>query len=421
MKTCFTILILIFSISTGIGQVITEVPEPPYIKTIQFSQGSEQSQLPLIKLGETLNLSFDDIIGDEADYYYTIGHYNYDWAPSALSKTEYMEGFDDSRIYNYTNSLGTLQLYTHYTLSIPNKYTKGLTKSGNYLLSVYNSADEIIFTRKFMIYEPQVTVGVEILRTRDLSVINEKQTVNFRVDSGDNLLINTDHAVKTVIIKNNNLHDAIFGLKPQYTLGSVLEYRYDSEASFYAGNEFLYFDNSDLRGANTGVQTVELKKLYHTYLYTTITRKDRPYTYNPDINGNFVIRTLQGTNANSEAEYCWIHFSVKHPQRPVGQEVYLNGSFNNYTLSKAYKLNYNEEFGVYEKPVLLKQGFYNYNYVVVDAEGKIMQSNPISGDFWQTENEYDVLIYYRSPGSRYDKLIGAGTALSTNISNVRQN
>ena len=418
MKTFSTFLLLVLS-HFAFSQVAVEVAAPPYIKSVQFYSNTSQSQLPVLRLGDPLNLSFDDIIGDEADYYYTITHHNYDWTPSVLAKTEYLKGVDDVRIMNYTNSVSTLQLYTHYELQIPNQYTTALLKSGNYLLSVFNNEDELIFSRKFMIYDPQVTVGVEILRTRNLEYIEEKQVVNFNVDGGDLILINPENTVKPLIIQNNDLKRAIGPIKPQFSIGNMLQYRYDEETSFFAGNEFFDFDNKDIRAATNRVQYIELIDLYHNYLFGNITRDNTVYTYNPDLNGNFKINTIQGDEPKVNAEYAWIHFSLDHPQRALDEEIHVYGNFNNYVIEDATKMQYNPESKRYELPLLLKQGYYNYRYVVVKA-GSLLPFNPVDGDFWQTENIYDVLIYYRAPGSRFDELIGRGNALSTSISNVRR-
>ena len=418
MKTFSTFLFLVLS-HFAFSQVAVEVAAPPYIKSVQFYGNTSQSQLPVLRLGDPLNLSFDDIIGDEADYYYTITHHNYDWTPSVLAKTEYLKGVDDVRIMNYTNSVSTLQLYTHYELQIPNQYTTALLKSGNYLLSVFNNDDELIFSRKFMIYDPQVTVGVEILRTRNLEYIEEKQVVNFNVDGGDLILINPENTVKPLIIQNNDLKRAIGPFQPQFSIGNMLQYRYDEETSFFAGNEFFDFDNKDIRAATNRVQYIELLDLYHNYLFGNITRDNTVYTYNPDLNGNFKINTIQGDTPKVNAEYAWIHFSLDHPQRSLDEEIHVYGNFNNYVIEDATKMQYNPESKRYELPLLLKQGYYNYCYVVV-KDGSLLPYNPVDGDFWQTENVYDVLIYYRAPGSRYDELIGRGNALSTSISNVRR-
>ena len=214
------------------AQIIEKI-EPYHIRTIQFRGGIQQSRLPIIHLGESLHLSFDDINGDEADYYYRITHHDFDWTPSDLSKGEYLDGFDDIRIVDYENSLNSLQLYSHYTLRIPNKDTRGVLKSGNYLLSIYNYDGDLVFTRKFMVMLNEVKVAVDIKRARTLKYINSKQSVHFTIDSPGELLINPKESVKTLVLQNNNLKSAIADLKPQYTIGSKLIYRYDHESSFW--------------------------------------------------------------------------------------------------------------------------------------------------------------------------------------------
>ena len=157
--------LFLFLIPKGHAQV-EETIEPEYIRTIQFKGTSAQSRLPIIELGQKLQLSFDDIIGNEADYFYTIAHFNFDWTPSDLSKGEYLDGFDDVRIETYENSFNTLQLYSNYKLSIPNRETRAIKKSGNYLLRIFNDDGEIVFSRKFMVLERVLSVGVEIKRSR---------------------------------------------------------------------------------------------------------------------------------------------------------------------------------------------------------------------------------------------------------------
>ena len=149
------------------AQRATEVAPPNFIRTVIFSGNSEFSGTPIIALGESLTLEFDDIIGDEADYYYSIEHFNYDWTPSDLAKSEYLDGFDDVRIGNYQNSYNTLLLYSHYSLQIPNQDTRALLVSGNYMLSIFNENRELVFSRKFMVYEPLTQVEVEVKRSSE--------------------------------------------------------------------------------------------------------------------------------------------------------------------------------------------------------------------------------------------------------------
>ncbi len=405
----------VFTLFTAFAQMAEKV-EPNYIRTIEFRGTTAQSQLPMIRLGERLQLSFDALNGEEEDYYYTITHHNFDWTPSDLSKGEYLDGFDEVRIETYENSYNTLQIFSHYNLVVPNRETRAITKSGNYLLSIFTDDGELIFSRKFLVMENLVNVPVEIKRSRDLKFIQERQVVQFSVNSPDLLLINPKETVKTLVLQNSNLKSAITNLVPQYTIGNELIYRYDKESAFGGGNEFLAFDNKDERSASNGVRRIELKDIYENYLFTDISRKDRPYTYNPDINGNFVVRNIDAKNPDTEAEYVRMFFNLQFYEDIGDKEIHLYGNFNNWTIDGNTYMEYNRETDTYQNARLFKQGFYNYKYVLVDRDGSI-DEGAISGDFWQTENDYTVVIYFRDLGARYDRIIGMGFANSINITN----
>ena len=415
-KTIFLRLTFVLFTLHGYSQ-LEEINPPNTIKTITFkSKSSAQGELPILRLGERFYLEFDALTADEPDFYYVIEHYNYDWTKSNLAKMEYMDGFDNFRIVDYQNSFNTFQLFSHYKLPIPNRQTRALTKTGNYLISIYDENETLIFTRKFMIYKQEIGVAVEVKRARDVRFIEKKQTVDIKINSGTLNLNNAMETVKTVIIQNNNLNTAIKNIKPQYIIGKQLIYKYLDKTSFWGSNEFLYFENKDVRAANVGVQFIDLKDIYHTYLFTNTARFNKPYTYNPDINGNFLVTAIDKENTDIEADYTKVHFSLSYPQLNEGERIYIYGNYNNYALDDNNTLYYNSESNRYEAVLTLKQGFYNYKYVVIDAKG-VLDEGRISGNFWQTENNYKVLVYYRDLGARYDKLIGLGEASSVNISN----
>lgn len=413
-------ILTIFMTIVGTLTIFAQAEEtraPEFIQTIQFKGQQALNKLPILKLGDRLQLNFDALNGEEEDYYYKITHHNYDWTESDLSKGEYLDGFDDVRIETYENSLSTIQIYSHYFLTIPNRETRAIKKSGNYLISIYNDYNELIFSRKFMVMEPIVGVGVEIKRSRDLEYVEERQVVNFTINSPSLLLINPKQNLHTLVIKNNNIHNTITGLKPQYTLGSELIYRYDQEASFGGGNEFLAFDNKDVRSAVNGVRRVELNDIYENFMYTDITRKDRPYTFNPDVNGTFVVRNIDALSSSSiEADYVRMHFSLQHFEDIGDKEIHIYGGFNNWTIDGSTYMAYDEASGKYKNSRLFKQGFYNYQYVLVDRDGTI-DDGAISGNYWQTENEYAVVVYYRDQGGRFDRIIGVGYSNSERITN----
>ena len=418
MTQRFLWLLAIFFISEVIfSQVEQELNPPDYIKTITFQGQTNESQLPILRLGENLLLEFDVLNGNEDDFYYKIEHFNYDWTPSQLMRTEFLNGYDNQRIRHYENSFNTYQIYSHYMLRLPNERTRGLKVSGNYMVKIFNDLDELVFSRKFMVQENAVGVGVAIKRSRDVQFIDEKQSVDIVINSNSMLLNNPTQTVNTVIIQNNNLNTAIYNVKPQYSIGNELIYKYNNETSFFAGNEYFFFENKDIRGANSNIQFIELGDLYNNFLFANVVRKNRPYTYNPDINGNFLITAIDVEKPYIEADYAWIHFSLLMDKLPSNQSVHVYGNFNNYAIDETTKMAYNDNHGIYEVPVLLKQGFYNYKYVVVNKSSKKLDEGAIGGNFWQTENDYKVLVYYRDLGGRYDRIIGVGQGNSVNISN----
>lgn len=395
---------------------VEEVNPPDYIKSITFkSTSSALGELPILKLGETFYLEFDALVSNEPDFYYKIEHYDYDWKESILVRTEFILGVDNFRIQDYRNSFNTFQIYSHYRLTLPNQQTKRLLVSGNYMISIFDRDDNLVFSRKLMIYEDLVTPGISIKRSRNVKTINEMQTVDIEVSTGPQIN-NPLQTIKTVIIQNRNLYTAIKDIKPQYTLGNKLIYRYVDETAFYGGNEYLFFETKDVRAASMGVQFIALEDIYHSYLFTNLPRANQPYTFYPDINGQFKITAIDRDDVSIEADYVQIHFSLKHPYLTDGERIYVYGNYNNYALDDYNEMFYNEERGTYETNFPLKQGFYNYKYVVVNADGTLDEGR-ISGNFWQTENNYKVLVYYRDLGGRYDRLIGFNEVSSTNITN----
>ncbi len=407
-------LLLITAVS--FAQAEREVSPPYNIKTISFVQNN-QNAVPVFQLGDSFQLQFDDLYGNEANYYYTITYCDYDWKPSQLAKSEYLNGFDDQRIQEYTNSFNSLQVYSHYKLSFPNKFTR-FRVSGNYLIKILNEDKEVVFSRKFILYEELVSVPMQIKRARNLNFVEQKHNVDFAIKSATINFQSPLNNVKVMLMQNGKFDNAITNIKPQYTIGNDLIYKYDAETQFWAGNEFHFFENKDIRAANNSIAKVDTNgSVYNAHLYLDQSRANAPYTYFPDINGNYIIKNINAQNNEIEADYSWVFFSLSAPAFYDKKSIYVNGMFNNYVMSEENKMEYNAEKGIYEKALMIKQGFTNYQYVISDGKGKIDEGNAIDGNFFQTENNYFVLVYYRENNQRYDRIIGRGIASSVDITN----
>ena len=400
------LLIFLFPWAMLSQEVLVEKTPPDYIKTIIFkADDNDKNQFPIVRRNESFSLQFDDLGGNEETYYYKITHCNADWSASSLMKSEYLKGIDNQPIQPESNSYGTLQSYSHYRLTFPNELTQ-LTLSGNYMLSITDSYDTELFSRRFVVYTPQVSVPAEVKRARDLKYYDTQQVVQFTINQKDFRLNNPQVAVKVAVLQNYRWDTAITGLKPQYIIGNELVYRYDRETAFWAGNEYFYFDNKDIRVAASGIARFTRDRLVGSYLFTNVSRANSVYTYYPDINGDFLITTVNGANPANEADYTQVHFALEGKSTFWGKEVYVYGKFSNYELRDEYKLIYDEKDGLFKGKVLLKQGFYNYKFAT--KEGRTIDFNEIGGNFYQTENTYIILVYYRAPGALYDEVVGVG-------------
>jgi hypothetical protein len=412
----FSILIFLIAFQVAFSQESADIIEPEHIKTVTLRSTNSNKYAPIISLGESFLISFDDLEADQKDYFYKIEHFNFEWEPSGISDREFIAGYDQDRIRDFENSFNTLQFFTHYKVSFPNRNTK-IIISGNYKISILNDDDEILFTRRFIVYEPKVNVGVSVHRSRDVSESDTKQTVQFIINHPNLLINNPKQEIKTVLLQNNDWNTAITDLEPQYYRGTQMLYKYIDRTNFWAGNEFHYFDSKSVRNSTLTIARVESgPELYHTILYTNEERIDRPYTLYPDINGNYVIRNIRGEDDAIDSDYTWVFFTLESLEDLEGKRIYVNGSFNNWRFDSSNEMTYNKNTDLYETKLLLKQGFYNYQYITIN-QSDVISNHDIDGSFYQTENEYSVLVYYKKFGSRYDSIIGYGKGNSENIQN----
>ena len=377
------------------------------IKSVQLRPLQENNFSAIVPLGTILELSFDDLDSDSKDYQYRIEHMTHDWQKSRLLSSQFINGFDENYFTNVTNSFSTFQNYTHYAVRIPN-VNSVITKSGNYLVSVLDDDDEVVFSRRFVLYENAATIGVTVSRSRNTKTINTQQTLEFTVNHPNLRINNPSQEVNVVLLKNKNWNEKISNLQPTFFKQNQLKYTYSNKTNFWGGNEYLNFDSKFIRNKSLNVVKIEMKDIFHHYLYPFTYNSNRKYTYNPDINGQYVIRTLEGSDSNTEADYAMMHFRLYADEPFLDKDIHVYGAFNDFKIEEESKLLYDFEDKSYQGQILLKQGFYNYTFATVD-ENKTVNTNEINGTFYQTENEYTVIVYYKPFGGLYDRVVGIGT------------
>lgn len=417
MKIKTVLLFIILGIQGLNAQTYQEVLPPENIKSVQLFNPQTNDQTPIIRLGsEYLILSFDDLRQGYKEYNYKIEHYNADWTPSGIFQSEFLDGYSSNYIRDYKNSFNTYQAYTHFQLQIPNRDMR-LKLPGNYAIKIYtNDENKPIFTRRFAVYQDQyVNVGIQEERAIGSGDLNQR--ISVVASSGQLNLTETPDGAKLFIMKNNNWNDHLVINRPQFIQSSKLTYR-DQNFLFEGGSEYLWFDtkNVDIASMNTE-RIFKHDSIYHVVLRPDFPRRKVGYFDDKDLNGSFYIRNTKIPNQNlsaTEADYVWVHFAMENFNDAGGtKELYIVGAFNNWQLTPENKLVFTES-QYWEVAILLKQGYYNYQYAVYDTVNDTVSYSEIDGSFWEAENLYQALFYYRPWGVRYDMLVGYSEVNSRN-------
>lgn len=377
------------------------------IQSIQLFNPQTNDETPVIKFGEQLILSFDDLTNASEIYRYTLKHYDRNWNDDNLFFTEIATGSLNGLLDQFQYSFNTLQPYTHYKLTFPNDKIQPKI-SGNFELIIYkDSADKPLFKRRFYLVEDAASVALNISRIADAKNPNVNQRVEVKATSKAGDLSSNVNSMTLNVMQNNNPNVVINNLKPSATLGNQLLFQ-QMNLTFPGNNEFYYFDNKNMNMAADMVRATELKDgINQTYLHP-VWAFPLNYQYQPDVNGAWYYRRNDlglERNAEREADYSWVYFSLDSD--PVDKEIYVMGGFNNFQAGKENLMQYDAANKRYVARIFLKQGFYNYILATKEGDGSL-NFGEINGNFWQTENLYQGFLYYAPFGRNYDGLMGYG-------------
>ena len=380
----------------------------PDIASLQVVAGNNWLSMPVIDLGEgvPVNIAFDDLTHEYRRYAYKVEHCNADWSTSGdLFVSDYIDGFNaDNVIEHVEQSINTNVLYTHYRFQIPNERCK-LKMSGNYRVTIYdaNNDDKAVAECCFMVVEPRMGIKLNVDANTGKGINSRWQQVAMEVKYGSGLSVtDVQRQIYTVVMQNGRWDNAVVNAKPQFVMGDGLRWSHNAQLVFEAGNEYRKFEMLDVRQANMGVEKIDWDgKEYHAYLWPDEPRGS--YVFDEDANGAFYIRNGDNRENNSTSEYVHVHFTLRSPR--LEGDVFVNGVWTNDQLAAPYKMQFDEGAQCYRLSLLLKQGYYSYQYVWQQPNG-LIATVPSECSFYQTENRYQVLVYYRKMGERADRLVG---------------
>ncbi|MBA4322609.1 MAG: hypothetical protein C0408_07315, partial [Odoribacter sp.] len=393
------------------------------IRTVQlFKEGWNLSN-PVIKLrsSDKLVLQFDLLGSDPETYYYSFIHCDKDWKKSGIYPADWLEGFPENQIEEYKSSFNTTVNYFHYKLSFPNIRT-AIKVSGNYILIVFPAGepDKPVLTRRFMVTEDAVRISATAQRPQMTDSYNTGQQVNFTINYGGININDPYRDVSTFILQNGQWTNAKRNLKPDFIGNNELKYSSLSDDNiFRGGNEFRYFDIKSIRYQSEFVRKIDFTvNNYHVFLFPSENREFKPYFYWQDFNGKYYIAVQEGRDTETDADYVWVYFTLPSKYRVVQGNMYVAGALSDWAFNSRNLMTYDPERAEYQCSMLLKQGWYNFEYIFLKNGDKTAEPSVFEGNHYETENDYLILVYYRNPGDRYDRIIGS---LTVNTARKNQN
>jgi len=378
------------------------------IQTVQCYNTRNEQSMPVIALksDEQLRFSFDDLEGGSKVYWYTIEHCTYDWKSSRLSVLDYLEGLPEDRINDFKYSFGTLQKYTHYELTLPSAQVKPKI-SGNYLLKVYEDGNQQkpVISQRFYVADRAVSVVADVVASQQVALRFSNQKVNFTLFH-QAPIANPSLDLKVVVMQNGDPQTAVLNTRPQYVKPGSLVYNEMNSNDFPGGSEFRKFDIRSVRYKAQNVRDIVRDTGLSVILFDDPNTSRERYSNVIDEDGSFFIRNQDGRDDATESDYAHVTFSLDAVPPSASGDAFVVGRFNNYVLDERAKMKFDAVRKRFSAAIKLKQGLYDYKYVWLDKQTGKVDLTVFEGSHFETGNNYQVFVYYRRPGSRWEELAG---------------
>ena len=390
----------------------------PSLRTLQVAPLRDPLAPPVVNLavpGDVVRISFDELADEQRYLRYSLEHCDALWRPEGLVDSEFMDSFNEEPVEDWAHSQATVVGYVNYSLTAPGPGMR-LTEPGNYLVKVWDERDPDtpIVTAPIGVCDYSVPVSVSVSHVTDIDARDSHQQLDIRLDTRHIDLVDPYTDLKVVVTQNGRPDTERIVTVPSRIVGKDIIYDHCRQLIFDAGNEYRRFDLASVDFPGPGVVSVDHDTpVYNATLYADRPRRGEPYLYDETLHGRFVVRTVEADDDDTRADYVLTHFTLEMPEI-VGADVFIEGDITGRRYDPASRMVYNQVTGCYEQSLLLKQGGYNYQYVVVPhgSPAGVVLTGPVEGDKWETVNEYTVKVYHRPRGSRFDRLVGMTTVTS---------
>lgn len=400
MRKAIAILLFLLPMTLLAGNRIYD----PQIKSLQAVVNQDWLSPAVMRLygNDFLHIGFDELSHDYHRYIYRLERCEADWTTSeGLFETDWLEGFNNNVIEDFERSINTTVAYTHYQLMIPNDKCR-LKMSGNYRLHIIDEdMGEDVLTVEFMIAEQAMNLSMAISTNTDIDTNFCHQQVTFGLKYGSLLVTDPQEQIQTVVMQNNREDNWRWNVRPSAVSQNGLEWKHCKELIFDGGNEYRKFEVLDPSHPTMGIDRIFWDGEY--YQAFPFLNEPRPnYLYDEDANGSFYLRNSNNRENDITSDYVWVNYRLRSPYMPDG-DIVIDGRWTTED-PETYLMEYDEDNKLYTATILQKLGYYSYQHLWFSEDG---QSHPLpsEGNFYQTENQYQVLIYYKGTGERTWRLV----------------
>jgi len=384
-------------------------------KSIIFHKMGIKNSKPILELGSggKLTLSFDDLNVEAETYYYSFILCNADWTPADLLPMEYIDGMHEEYFNSNTGSFNTTIRYNHYRVVLPSSNMR-LTKSGNYILKVYpeGEPDNPIITRRMYVVENRVGVASEIFMAKSPKYRDTHQEMYVKVNLQNYPMPNIYEDFTMVIQQNGRKDNMIVKHQPKLMTSEYLYFNLSNDILFEAGNEFRVFDIRSLVVQSARVNAIRYDNSgYQVDLLTEESRCNKNYLKYSELNGDYAIIDWDDPMMSDqiEADYAFVNFSYHSDSVLQNGGLYIIGALTDWRIDNSSRLAYDHLTKRYTTSLILKQGYYNYQYLYVPNGMNTGSVSLTEGSYSETVNEYTIFVYYKDQGQYWDRLIGYQT------------
>lgn len=401
MKRLITIALLLLPLTIAAKSKVLD----PQIKSLQVVVNQDWLSPAVMRLrtDDVLHVSFDELSHEYHRYTYRVEHCEADWTPStSLFESDWLEGFNGNPIDDYDPSVNTTVAYTHYRFQIPNDRMR-LRLSGNYRIHIYdNEGDEReVITADFCVTEQSMPLAFSLTTNTDIDTNVSHQQVSLALNFGVERVTDPANQLRVVVMQNGREDNMKVNPKPTILNSNGAEWKHSRELIFDAGNEYRKYEVLDVSHPTMGIDHIHWNgEAYEVYPFID---EPRPhYLYDEDANGSFFIRNSDNWQIETTCEYVWVVYRMKCPELLAGKMM-IDGWWATDANPETYEMTYDANAGMYTARILQKQGYYSYQYLWQKPDGS-KQYAPSEGSFYQTENRYQVLVYYRGINDNYWRL-----------------